>query len=640
MSEVKIKRVHISGLNPEQCSVQDLHDRFKSFQLQVQEVYNWPPSKDGVGNVQNWCFVTLQGETGKIKRATEVLNGTIWKGSKLRIGTAKKEKWKQESTKVEEVADLDKEKKEKKRKSKRLESETVDQPVTSKQVEEGLWVSEIQACCKTLVLICVTLLQGWKKTPAGHLLRPLHLRPSHPLSLPSIERKDAEKKEKRKRKAGSARSLTRAKRVTIDPSRYGAVHMAGPILDDGTKGLAPGCEWTCEETEDGHVKWELKDEQGKVLRQEIIPLRKAEQMKEVTLDSDGDDDDDEDDSSMDEVAAAIDNAESESSSSDQEEEEEIRAEAQSAAPVEKMALSYNPGEESDFSEGYQEVQDGIPVRTKDWEEEKAGHFNLLKNMFGAEELPMKIDPPALMKPYSAEESEEEEEQQQQEDVEKVAEVAAPLTGAQKRAALLGAFTAGQQDAKSFQPMTRFDPGVDNANGEEADEEVEETNQVERVQEEEAAPSDTQAAREDRVQMSSLKDMFRPKEDSAGFTLLGDLDLDLEEELEEEEPEMDNRRVQITPPIQPVQRGTLSVKPPFFFPTSDKHDQSWFSLLSKDSNVLPFCKDKTDEEIQAQWKERKGQLTQDYKRRHREALKKKKRKYTGSRAAGTSIPLRF
>lgn len=154
MSEIKTKRVHISGLNPEQCSVQDLYDRFESFQLQVQEVHNWPPGKDSVGNVQNWCFVTLRGEAAKIKRSIEVLNGTVWKGTKLRIGTAKKKEWKQESTEAEEDVEVDlemakKEKKKKKaRKSKGVESETIDQPVTMKDVEEGLWVSDIHGYCQ------------------------------------------------------------------------------------------------------------------------------------------------------------------------------------------------------------------------------------------------------------------------------------------------------------------------------------------------------------------------------------------------------------------------------------------------------------------------------------------------------------
>lgn len=136
MSEVR--RLHISGLSPTQCSIQDLHSRFQSFQLQVRDVHNWPPGKNGVGEVQNWCFLTVEGEPSKIKRATDLLNNTIWKGSKLRIGTAKSEDFKASK---EETILAAQPKKKKRRKLRGVESEKIDQPITAKDVEEGEWVS-------------------------------------------------------------------------------------------------------------------------------------------------------------------------------------------------------------------------------------------------------------------------------------------------------------------------------------------------------------------------------------------------------------------------------------------------------------------------------------------------------------------
>jgi hypothetical protein len=144
MSEIETRRVHISGLDPAKCSVQDLHGRFESFQLQVLDVHNWPPGKDGVDKVQNWCFLTLKGDAAKIKRATEVLNGTIWKGSKLRIGAAKKEKGKGEILEAKVTkADEENEKPKKKKRKTGVESQKVDQPVSSKDVEDGEWVSSM-----------------------------------------------------------------------------------------------------------------------------------------------------------------------------------------------------------------------------------------------------------------------------------------------------------------------------------------------------------------------------------------------------------------------------------------------------------------------------------------------------------------
>jgi hypothetical protein len=152
----EVKRLHISGLNPTQCSVQDLHSRFQSFQLQVRDVHNWPPGRDGVGNAQNWCFLTVVGEASKIKRATEILNNTTWKGTKLRIGAAKKEAW-TEKERVE-VEEIEPEKKKKKRKSRGVESETINQPITEKVVTEGEWVSYLRRC------FSVSIIPGEKRT--------------------------------------------------------------------------------------------------------------------------------------------------------------------------------------------------------------------------------------------------------------------------------------------------------------------------------------------------------------------------------------------------------------------------------------------------------------------------------------------
>ena len=673
MSEVETKRIHISGLNPIQCSVQDLHARFESLQLQVLEVHNWPPGKNGVDQVQNWCFLTLKGEASKIKRATEVLNGTIWKGSKLRIGSAKKEKWKEgeQETKIEEEAEqseeAEKKKRKKKKRSKAVESQKVNQPVTIKDVEAGEW--------------------GWKTTPAGHLLRPLHLRPSHPLPLPSArpvaETEGTEKKE-RKRKAKSTRALTRAKRVTVDPSRYGAVHLAGPILDDGSDPLPSGSAWACQETENGDVEWLLKDKEGNMVRQEIVKVVKEVEVTEPVSDPESEFDS-EDDSSMDEVAAAINNAVSDVSSG--EEEEEVRTVPPSAlikAAEKSRVVSvpfHDDGEDSDFSEGYQEVQPGIEATLKDWREEKASHLELLKNMFGDDGVspsgPMIIPRKLNVAEDSEEEGEEEETETTSVQIETPigdAPSHAPSAGAQKRAALLGAIISGQTASTSFNPVMRFDPGKDATQEDRADVEMGDSDVAHEsrrfnpaMQEEEsdvkmngsvsasesilpvktAAAVISPASHNDRGRASDLTELFKPQEQTKGFSLLGDLELDLDLEEEDEDDEM------LEVPALSAQQAVVthvnthraassnasSAKLPLMFPSLDANDRSWFSILRRDSDVASFCKNKTDEEIQAQWKERKGQLTQDYKRRHREALKKKKRKYTGSRAAGTSMPLR-
>ena len=637
MSETR--RLHISGLNPGQCSVQDLHARFASFQLQVRDVFNWPPGEDGVGKAQNWCFLTVEGEAAKIKRATDVLNGTIWKGSKLRIGTASKEQWRKADEVVEEEAE--KEKKKKKRRARGVESDRIHQPVTAHDVDAGLW--------------------GWKKTPAGHLIRPLHMRPAHPLPRPiagpSVVPNDG--KEKAKRRPGPSKPMTRARRVTVDPSRYGAIHLSGLVLDEGADGLPEGSGWMCEETEEGSVKWTLQDSTGAILLEEIVVLRRLDEADAAhSSEAEIETESGSDESSMDEVAEAISKAAAQLSS-DSEDEEVRLPSKQAGVQVQPFQFeSFDPAEESDFSDGYQETQPTPAAEPQNWKIEKQGHLDLLKNMFGgASQLPASPPPPMPVATWEEEsESEQDEGAGQTEEIARSAETsltgtqdqmpaqpvaAVPLTGAQKRAALLGGGIAANESSQ-FRAVVRFDPGSDLA---EEDELAEEETQMQEVEAEQSlTEAPTMVPRPDRVEMSSLKDMFRPKEDSTGFTLLGDLDLDLEEDYGEEEEEVMETPVHIARPStlsDPASAATPArqTNVPFLFPSLVGDDRSWLWVLQHDRTLTAFCKDKTDDEIQAQWKERKAVLTQDYKRRHREALKKKKRKYTGSRAAGTSMRLR-
>jgi hypothetical protein len=51
---------------------------------------------------------------------------------------------------------------------------------------------------------------------------------------------------------------------------------------------------------------------------------------------------------------------------------------------------------------------------------------------------------------------------------------------------------------------------------------------------------------------------------------------------------------------------------------------------------PFWRTESPAALEALWASRKVELTQDYKRRHREAVKKKRRRVTGSRRAGEGM----
>ena len=71
--------------------------------------------------------------------------------------------------------------------------------------------------------------QRWKKTSIGHLVRPMCMRPLHPLP-PLFSSVDRTQKKKRRVRA----PLVRARRQRIDPTKYGPVHVSGVLLDTPT----------------------------------------------------------------------------------------------------------------------------------------------------------------------------------------------------------------------------------------------------------------------------------------------------------------------------------------------------------------------------------------------------------------------
>lgn len=81
----------------------------------------------------------------------------------------------------------------------------------------------------------------WSVTPLGRLIRPMRMRPARPIGLPvdvlkaqnqSISFKSQEGKERRKRRRIAASTPpTRARRLTIDPLRWGSTHISGVFLE-------------------------------------------------------------------------------------------------------------------------------------------------------------------------------------------------------------------------------------------------------------------------------------------------------------------------------------------------------------------------------------------------------------------------
>ena len=78
----------------------------------------------------------------------------------------------------------------------------------------------------------------WRVTPLGRLIRPMRMRPARPLGPPldilktqNPQVQSKGKEGRKRRRAAAAAPPTRARRLTIDPLRWGSVHLSGVFLD-------------------------------------------------------------------------------------------------------------------------------------------------------------------------------------------------------------------------------------------------------------------------------------------------------------------------------------------------------------------------------------------------------------------------
>ncbi|KAJ3790364.1 hypothetical protein GGU10DRAFT_340599 [Lentinula aff. detonsa] len=146
--------------------------------------------------------------------------------------------------------------------------------------------------------------------------------------------------------------------------------------------------------------------------------------------------------------------------------------------------------------------------------------------------------------------------------------------------------------------------------------------------------------------NALKDLFAPREDEGGFSLLNHLDLDDDDDLDLDmvpfptpaRTTMDSQPddLSLHPSNQPslpapstsrshqgisTQPIALDPKKPLFFPRS-------IALSTSSAASSPFYTHPTPEEIQKRWEENKLELTRGWKKRYREAGKVRRRRGGG------------
>lgn len=121
--------------------------------------------------------------------------------------------------------------------------------------------------------------------------------------------------------------------------------------------------------------------------------------------------------------------------------------------------------------------------------------------------------------------------------------------------------------------------------------------------------------------TKLKDLFAPREQE-GFSLIGHLDLaselDHDMDLNLDEPALPNAAPSILSAPSVVaapttQHGSLDASLPFFFPQKDQVRR------------VGFVRTEDEAQIRARWEAARGELTREWKRRHREAVKSRRRR---------------
>ncbi|KAK7012788.1 hypothetical protein R3P38DRAFT_3208721 [Favolaschia claudopus] len=158
---------------------------------------------DAVGGPRKFAYISLEGSEAGINRCVSSLSGSIWKGVKVRVGDAKPDF------------------------SQRIATENTADPLPPKRKRKR---GAIQADDMTLVTPDTAANRpGWKVTEMGRIVRPLRMRPAHPLPPPLVSavKKTDTGKPKKRRDPDS-----RARRRTIDPTRWGSVHLKGVFLEN------------------------------------------------------------------------------------------------------------------------------------------------------------------------------------------------------------------------------------------------------------------------------------------------------------------------------------------------------------------------------------------------------------------------
>ncbi|KAH9926928.1 uncharacterized protein B0H18DRAFT_303671 [Fomitopsis serialis] len=558
MEEIITKRLHISGLTPA-ITPDDLAKRLGSFgAVKAMDGFGLT---DAVGQPRKFGYVTLEATKKNLGRCESsapvcslpphvvarlnscvgmnLLSGVTWKGTKLRIGEAKpdfRERIAQEHDAMKRTAS----------------DPDDDRPTKRRRLPRG--VQGVHAADMSLVTPeNVASRPGWRVTALGRIIRPIRMRPEHPLpdpheaAIPQAKGRVAQKVVGKKKKRVKD-PPTRAWRRTIDPTRWGSEHLKGMFLENVVVASVPRNVPAVMAREDAY-----------------------EESSGTT--SDGDE------------------AESDSASST---ERYAGKERQLASPV-------NTGTSRHVSSTLRAPDPAVFSRTgvqniaqSDLKEETQKSLGLLQTLFGA-----KGDDDWGEK-------------------ESVGSAVDQDDQASPEAATMPADLVEHEEDEN-------DAGDVNEEGDATDAGASTDKSLPDAASTAIAP----------IQATKLKDLFASREEDVGFSLLGHLDLDLEldEEVDLHLPTRSQARSE--PAALPLPTAIPSLpsfdpKAPLFFPLppEERNRGRVYDVLDPTNWRTWFYRTDSEEDIQKRWEAAKGELTSGWKRRHREAVKSRRRRGGG------------
>ncbi|KAF9221062.1 hypothetical protein BS17DRAFT_810201 [Gyrodon lividus] len=206
------KRLHISGLTPS-ITPADLERRLAAFGT-VKDMDGFG-ARDALGDPRKFAYVTMEIGSKELAKCLNVLSGSTWKGTKLRIGEAKLD-FRERIARINSLP---------------------PRPVRPKRSHAHNYYGYASPNLPLSPLSPTTaaVTPGWVVTPSGRIVRPMRMRPERPLA-PVLSVLTASKGKDGRAKAGKVKKRVkpppiRARRRKIDPTKWDSVYLKGVFLD-------------------------------------------------------------------------------------------------------------------------------------------------------------------------------------------------------------------------------------------------------------------------------------------------------------------------------------------------------------------------------------------------------------------------